>query len=118
MPIACERAEVEVEHVLGRGLEDHLVLEVVLEAERVLAVAAVGRPDARLDVRGLPRIGAEAAEERRRVGRSRTELGVVRLHDRAALPAPVRVQRGDQLLVVEGRHGTMLTGSSLGAVPT
>ena len=53
----AERAEVEVEHVLRRRLEDHLVLEVLLEAERVLAVAAVGRADARLDVRGLPRIG-------------------------------------------------------------
>ena len=48
-----QRAEVEVEHVFRRRLEDHLVLEVVLEAKRVLAVAPVGRADARLDVRGL-----------------------------------------------------------------
>ena len=49
-----ERAEVLVEDVLGRRLEDHLVLEVVLEAERVLAVAAVGRPDHGLDVGRAP----------------------------------------------------------------
>ena len=41
-PERLERAEVPVEDVLGRRLEDHLVLEVVLEPERVLAVAAVG----------------------------------------------------------------------------
>ena len=40
-PDRRERFEVEVEHVRRRRLEHHLVLEVVLEPVRVLAVAAV-----------------------------------------------------------------------------
>ena len=92
-PERLERAEVEVEHVVGRRLEDHLVLEVVLEAERVLAVAAVGRADHRLDVGRLPRLRAEAAQERRRIQRARAELGVVRLHDHAAVVGPVALER-------------------------
>ena len=45
-----ERGEVEVEHVVRGRLQEHLVLVVLLEAERVLAVASVRGADRRLDV--------------------------------------------------------------------
>ena len=97
-----QRVEVEVEDVLRGRLEDHLILVVVLEAVGVLAVASVGRPDARLDVRGAPRLRSEAAEERGRIRRSGAELRVVRLEDHAALVGPVALQRGEHVLVVHG----------------
>src|SRR5207302_9663150 len=99
-------AEVLVEDVLGRGLEYDLVLEVVLEAERVLAVAPVGWADDRLDVGGAPGVRPEAAQERGRVGRARAELGVVRLHEDTAAFAPVALERPDHLLVV---HSAKIT---------
>jgi hypothetical protein len=107
-PELLERAEVLVEDVLGGRLQDHLVLEVVLEAVRVLAVAPVGRPDHGLDVGRAPlRVGrVEDAQERGRIGRARAELGVVRLHDHGAALAPVRVQRADHVLEVHAAKTT------------
>ena len=92
IPIARKRAQVEVLDVVGRRLQDHLVLVVLLEPEGVLAVAAVVGPDRRLDVAGAPRLRAEHAQERGRVRGARADLGVVRLHDRAALLLPVGLE--------------------------
>ena len=104
-PDRAQRLEVELEHVGGLRLQDHLVLEVVLEAHRVLAVAAVERPDHRLEVRGLPRLRPEAAQERRRVHRPGGDLGVVRRQQHAAVGGPVLLERQDDLLVRSLRHG-------------
>ena len=101
-----ERAPVLVEHVVRARLEDHLELEVVLEAEGVLAVAAVGGPDHRLDVGGPPLAGAEAAQEGGRIHRPGGELGVVRLHDHAPALGPVRLERGQHVLVGWRGHGS------------
>ena len=101
----AQRLEVELEHVGGLRLQDHLVLEVVLEAHRVLAVAPVERPDHRLEVRGLPRLRPEAAQEGRRVHRPGGDLGVVRRQQHAAVVGPVLLERQDDLLVRSLRHG-------------
>ena len=69
-----QRAEVEVEDVRRRRLQHHLVLIVVLHPVRVLAVAAVLGPARRLHVRGAPGLGAERAQERRRVRRAGARL--------------------------------------------
>ena len=87
----------------GARLEDDLVLVVVLQAVRVVAVAAVLRAAARLHVRRLPRLGPERAQERRRVAGAGADLHVVGLQQRAALAVPVFLQAEDQLL--EGQHG-------------
>src|SRR5439155_17750458 len=60
-PDRLERGEIEVEHLLRGRLQHHLILEVVLEAVWVLAVASVERTDDGLDVGGLPRLRTEAA---------------------------------------------------------
>ena len=49
-------AEVHVLDIRRRRLDDHLVLVVVAQPVRVLAVAAVGRTHARLDVGRPPRL--------------------------------------------------------------
>ena len=88
----------------GRRLQQHLVLEVVLQPEGVLAVAAVGRPDRGLDVGDPPGVGAEAAQQRGRVERARADLGVVRRRDQAALVGPVPGQSRDHILEARPRH--------------
>ena len=87
-----ERLQVDVLDVGRRRLDDHLVLVVVAEAVRVLAVAPVGGPHGRLDVGGAPGARVEAAQEGRRVEGAGPDLGVVRLHDDAALLLPEGLQ--------------------------
>ena len=93
-----EGAQVEVLGVLGRGLEEHLELVVVLHAVGVLAVAPVGRAAARLRVAGAPGVGAQGAKRGGGVEGARTNLAVVRLHDGAPLLRPVVLERQDQVL--------------------
>ena len=98
MPIASSEAEVLVLDVRRGRLEDHLELLVLVEAVRVLAVAAVGGPARGLHVADLPRPRAEHAEEGLRVHRARPHLGVPRLVDEAAPLRPEALEREDDLL--------------------
>src|SRR5215204_620976 len=100
-----ERAPVLVEDVVRGRLEDDLELVVVLEAERVLAVAPVRRADDGLDVGRPPLVRPEAAEEGPRIHRSGGDFRVVRLHDDAPALRPVRLERGQHVLVGWRRHG-------------
>ena len=93
-----ERAEVEVLRVGRARLDEHLELVVVLEAVGVLAVAAVGGAAAGLRVAGAPGRLAERAQQRGRVERAGAHLGVVRLHDGAAVPGPVVLEGQDHVL--------------------
>ena len=77
-----QRAEVQLQDVVRIRLHHHLVLVVALQAVRVLAVAAVGRAPARLHVGGVPRLGAERAQEGRRMEGAGADLQC-----RAAAPA-------------------------------
>jgi hypothetical protein len=72
-----EALEVELLQVGRARLEDHLVLVIVLQPVGVLAVAAVGRPAARLDEGGVPRLGAERAQRGRGVEGARAHAHVV-----------------------------------------
>src|SRR6185503_6652918 len=101
-PERAQRSEVQVENVRRRGLQNDLVLVVMLEAVRVLAVAAVLRAARWLHVRRAPRLGSERAQERRGVRRAGADFDVVRLQQRAAAIAPVALKRLDDLL--ECRH--------------
>ena len=101
-PDRPQRVEVDVLHVVGRRLQDDLVLVVLLEAVRVLGVAAVVGPDGRLHVGGPPRLRAEHAKQRRRIRRPRADLGVVRLDDDAPLLLPEGLKGRDHPL--EGRR--------------
>src|SRR3546814_17502224 len=89
----------------------------MLEPVRVLAIAAVRGPAARLDIGDVPRLGAQAAQGRRGMKGPRPHAHVIRLQDRAAARAPVIVQRQDHVLkaqwcldrksVVEGKSGSV-----------
>jgi hypothetical protein len=108
-----EAAEVEVEDVERRGLDGHLELIVVLQAERVVAVAAVGGATRGLHVRGAPRFGAERAQKRRAVEGAGAHFHVVGLQDHAALLGPESLQREDQALerAFRGKFGRIGHGA-------
>ncbi len=99
-----ERFEVEFLRVTRVGLEDDLKLVVHLEAVGVLAVAPVIGADRRLDVRHVPRLGSEHAQEGGRVHRPCADLGVVGLPDQASVFGPEVLEFKDDGLE-GGGHG-------------
>ena len=109
-----ERIEIKLLKVLRRGLQDHLILVIVLEPVGVLAVASVLRPAGGLDVSRLPGPGSERAQRRRRMERAGADLHVIGLQHDAALPRPEGLQGQNEALkrprrverdVWGGRHG-------------
>jgi len=97
-----QAVQVDLLDVLRAGLHDDLKLIIVLETVGVVAVAPVGRPPRRLDVRRVPRLGAEHAKERRRVEGPCADLEIVRLDDQAAALGPEALELHEELLE---RHG-------------
>ena len=97
-----KRPQVKLLGVGRRRLDEHLELIVVLHAVGVLAVAAVGRTAARLSVAGAPLGGTERAQRGRGVEGTGTDLGVIGLHNDAALLAPVLLEAQDDVL--EGKR--------------
>ena len=70
----------------------------MLQSVGVVAVPAVARPPARLHEGGVPGLGPQRAQRRRRVERSRADFKVIRLQDGAPLLAPVPLERHDDVL--------------------
>ena len=101
-----QRLQVEFLDVQRRRLQHHLVLVVVLQAVRVLAIAAVLRAARGLHVGGIPRLRADRTQEGGGVEGAGTDFDVVGLQERAALLVPKLLQTQDDFL--EGRHGTVL----------
>ena len=97
-PNRLQAAHVQALHVERRGLEDHLELVVLAEAERVVAIAAVGGPARRLDVGHPPRLGPEHTQESVRMHGARPDLQVERLLEHAAFAGPEFGKLEDQLL--------------------
>ena len=93
-----EAVQVEVQDVVGRGLHDHLVLVVVLQAVGVLAVAAVGGAAGGLDVGHVPGLRPQGPQEGGGVKGAGPHLDIVRLHDEATLIRPKALQGDEQFL--------------------
>ncbi len=87
-----EAAHVLVDHVGGRGLQDHLKLHVLVEAVGVVAVTSVGGTAAGLHVGGAVRLRPERAQEGFGAGCARADFDVVRLLDDAAAVAPIALE--------------------------
>ena len=107
-----ERAEIALENIGRRRLQDRLELVVVLQPVGVLAVAAILRPARRLHVGSIPRLRSQRAQGRGRVEGAGAHFHVVGLQDQAALACPVILQGQDQVLKALGlgglRHRTSL----------
>ena len=94
----AQAAEILVLHVLGRGLQEHLELVVVLKPVGVLAVAAVARPAGRLHVGRAPGLRPQAAQRGRGMEGAGAHLHVVGLQDDAAALRPIGLQAKDERL--------------------
>ena len=98
MPQASRLCEVDLLHLVGRRLQDHLELVVLEQAVRVLAEPAVVGPPRRLDVGDVPVARAEHAQERLGVRRAGADLEVERLLDEAAARGPELRELEDEVL--------------------
>src|SRR5436305_8847855 len=102
-PDRLQAADVEPLHVERRGLEDHLELVVLAEPERVVAIAAVGRPARRLHVGDAPRLGPPDAQEGVGMHGAGPPREAERVLQHAPLAGPEFRKLEDQLL--KGLHG-------------
>ena len=96
-----ETFQIKLLDVVGRRLQDDLELMVLVKTIRVVAVSSVRRTTRRLDVGDIPRLGAQNAQEGRRVHRTRSLLHIIRLRQDAALLAPELLQSEDDLLKLQ-----------------
>ena len=93
-----QRIQVQLLGVLGARLNEHLELVIVLHAIGILAIAAIGGTAAGLRVARAPRLLAEAAKQRGGVERTGTHLGIVGLHNGAAMAGPILLELENHLL--------------------
>ena len=70
----------------------------MLQPERIVAIAAVGRPPGRLYIGGAPGFGADRSQEGGRMKRPGTHFLVIGLHNDAASFRPELLQRQNQVL--------------------
>src|SRR5688572_29510158 len=105
---ALQRVEVQLLDIRRRGFQDDLVLVIVLQAVRIVAVAPVLRPARGLHVRRAPGLGADRAQEGGGVEGAGADFHVVGLQQLASLAVPESVQLQDELL--EGRHAPNSSG--------
>ena len=93
-----ERAEIALEDVGRRRLQDGLELVVVLQAHGVVAIAAVRGPPRRLHVGGVPGLRAQRAQGGGGVEGAGAHFHVERLQDQAALAGPIILQGQNEFL--------------------
>ena len=87
-----EALQINLLHLVGRRLENHLKLMVLEDAIRVLAEAAVIGTSRRLHVRHVPRLRPEHAQQRLRMRRAGANLEIERLLNDASLRRPEGAQ--------------------------
>ena len=92
MPHASRLSRVQLLHLVGRRLQDHLILVMLEQAVRVLPEAAIVGPARGLHVSDAPRLRPEHAEEGLRVRRAGAHFEIERLLQQAAMRGPVRRQ--------------------------
>ena len=88
--------------VAGVRLQDDLQLMVHLQAIRVVAEAAVVRPDTGFDVHHVPRFRAQHAQNGGGVHGAGADLHVIGLLDKASLVLPVLEQPQNDVLKAQG----------------
>ena len=102
-----EAVEIELLHLVGRRLEDHLKLVVLEEPVRVLTEAAVGGTAGRLHVRHVPVRRTQHAKKGLRMHGAGADLDVERLLQRAPARRPELRQLENQAL--KSRHAPVRT---------
>ena len=110
MPTASRLCRVDLLHLVGRRLENHLKLMVFEDPIRILSEAAVIGAPRRLHVRHVPRLRPEDAQQRFRMRRAGANLEVERLLNDASLRRPEGAHFEDEIL--EG-HNRVMSFSTL-----
>ncbi len=98
IPIAFEASQILIDHVVGRRLQNHLQLLMLVEPVRIFAIAPVGGTAARLNIRDAIRLRPQHAQERFGTHRARPHLHVVRLLDDRAAVGPIALQFENRIL--------------------
>ncbi len=98
MPAGLEALQVQLLHLVRRGLQNDLELVVLEEPVRVLAEPAVSGTPRRLHVGHVPRRRTEDAQERFGVHRSGAHLDVERLLEQTPARGPELRELEDELL--------------------
>ncbi len=93
-----EGLQIEVLHLVGRGLEDHLELVVLEQAIRVLAKPSVVGPPRRLNVGDAPMRRTEHAQQRLGMRGAGADFEVQGLLNQAAIGGPELLQLEDEVL--------------------
>ena len=89
----AKRGEVEILQIRRIGLQDHLILIVVLQAIGVVAIASIAGAPARLHIGRTPGFATQCSQNGGGMQRPGPDLDVVRLENGATLRAPKGVQR-------------------------
>ena len=97
---AFQRCQIQLLNIVRRRLHNHLELMMLVEAVRVVAIAAIRRAAARLHIGDMPGLRPQHAQEGRRVHRAGTLLHIVGLRQDAALLRPKLLQGQDDFLIV------------------
>ena len=95
--------QVKFLRALGRRLDQHLKLVIMLHAIRVFAITTVGRTAARLHVSSAPHIGTQRAKRCCRMERAGAHLVIVRLQHHATLLGPETLQVHNDVLECRGK---------------
>ncbi len=88
-PQVAQTIKVEVNHIIRRRFEYHLVLIIVLEPVGIFSITAVSRPAGRLHIGYLPRLRSQGPQKSGRIHGSRTFFHIIGLLNNAALFTPV-----------------------------
>ena len=93
-----QRIKIQFLTVYRRRLNKYLELVIVLHTVGVLAITTVGWTTARLRIAGPPGIFAQGTQQGCSMECTRTDLGVIRLHDDTALFSPILLETQDDFL--------------------
>ena len=93
-----QAAQILLDHILGRRLQNHLQLLVLIETVGIFAIAAVRGTAAGLHIGDTVRLRTEHAQERLRAHGAGADFDVVRLLNNAAAVGPVALQLENDLL--------------------
>ena len=91
-------SQIQLLHILGRGLQDHLILVIVLQPVGVLAITPIGGPARGLHKGRLPGARPQRAQSGGGMKGARAHLVVIGLQDQAALGRPIILQGQDKFL--------------------
>ena len=109
-PQCTKAAKVEILHIVGRGLQNDLKLEIVLKPIGVFAIPPVRGTPRRLHIGHTPRLRPDNPQKRRRVKRAGTTFYIHRLSDDASPARPIALQSENHILKI---HASSMTIAAL-----